>query len=195
MKRIVLLIAFVTALSLCAGAQTLIDFNKMPMATNPTLMPDNYPQGMGLFWDNFYYVTPGAWSEEGLGFVVEPNTKDVIFAGGPVCALKIACTAMLKMNPIMNPSLTAVMKNQTFTPLHVTLSAGWEDNYVTVTGYNDGAYVGTLRLKATTTPRTFTFPTVWRVTQLAFTPDWLGNNAVIPDGSVVIYSISLMTNK
>ena len=74
------------------------------------------------------------------------------------------------------------------------MSAGWQDNYVTVTAYNNGTHVGTLLWKVTTTPKTFTFPAAWRVTQLVFTPDFLGTNAVIPDGSAVIYKFTFITN-
>jgi hypothetical protein len=190
MRRIVLLISIVAAFALCAGAQTLIDFHDMPYVYVPTQMPDNYPQSMGLYWDNFSYVTPGLWSGAGPGFRVHPsgNSVDVAFAGGVLCNLTVPCTGMIKMN---QPS---AMQNKTFTPLNIALSAGWQANNVTITAYNNGTYVGTVVWRLTTTPQTFTFPAAWTVTQLAFTPDYLGNNATIPEGSVVIYTFSVMLN-
>jgi len=192
MKRIVLLITIVAAFALCAGAQTLIDFHDMPYAYAPSPMPDNYPKDMGLYWDNFSYVTPGLWSAAGPGFWVDPSSKpiDVAFAGGVLCNLTVPCTAMIKMNPIM----VAAPMNKTFTPVTITLSAGWQTNHVIITAYNNGTHVGTVVWKLTTTPQTFTFPAAWRVTQLAFTPDYLGNNATIPEGSVVIYTFLVALN-
>ena len=191
MRRIVLLTCIVAAFALCAGAQTLVDFHDMPFAYAPTPMPDNYPQSMGLYWDNFSYVTPGLWSGAGPGFWVDPSSKptDVAFAGGVLCNLTIPCTGMIKLNPMMVAPM-----NKTFTPISIVLSAGWQDNKVTVTAYNNGKYVGTVVWQLMTKPTTYTFPAAWRVTQLAFTPDYLGNNAVIPNGSVVIYNFMLMMN-
>jgi len=191
MRRIVLLISIVAAFALFAGAQDIIDFHDMPFAYAPSPMPDNYPQGMGLYWDNFSYVTPGLWSGAGPGFWVDPSSKptDVAFAGGVLCALTVPCTGMIKMDPIM-----AAPFNKTFTPISIVLSAGWQDNRVTVTAYNNGKYVGTIVWRLTTKPTTYTFPAAWRVTQLAFTPEYLGNNAAIPEGSVVIYKFMLLMN-
>ena len=191
MKRIVLLVTFIAAFALCAGAQTVIDFHDMHYVAVPTPMPDYYPQGMGLYWDTFDYVTPGLWTAAGPGFWVDPSSQPniVAFTGGVMCNLAIPCTGMIKMNPIM-----AVMQNKTFTPMSIILSAGWQTNNVRVTAYNNGTYVGTLVWKLTTTPQSYYFPAAWRVTQLAFTPDFIGNNAVIPDGSVVIYRLQIMMN-
>lgn len=191
MKRIVLLVTLIAAFALCAGAQTFIDFHDMPYAYMPKAMPDNYPAHMGLYWDSFDYVTPGVWTGEGPGFWVSPSSKpsDVVFTGGVLCNLTVPCTGMIKMNPAY-----AAPMNKTFVPVSITLSAGWQDNKVTITAYNNGTYVGTLELKVTTTPQTFTFPATWTVTQLAFTPEYLGNNATIPAGSVVIYNFTVMLN-
>jgi hypothetical protein len=191
MKRIVLLISFLVAVALCSGAQTLIDFHEMPFVYAPTPMPDYYPQNMGLYWEHFSYVTPGIWNGAGPGFWVDPATRHntVAFAGGTLCNLTVPCTGMIKLNPILS-----VMLNKTFTPLNISLSAGWQANNVTVTAYNNGVSVGTIVWRLTTTPQTFTFPASWRVTQLVFTPDYIGNNATVPGGSVVIYTFNLMLN-
>ena len=187
MKRIVLLITFVAALSLCAGAQTLIDFHEMPIASTPAPMPDLYAS---LYWDGFNYVTPGLWKGAGLGFWVDPSTKHntVAFTGGPYCQLSVPCAGMIKMNPIM-----ATMVNKTFTPINIIMSAGWTWNTVTVTAYNSGKYVGTVQWKLTTTPQLYTFPAAWNVTQLVVTPG-MASNAVTAEGSVVIYKFMYMPN-
>jgi len=191
MRRIVLLVSFVVVLALCGNAQTLINFQNMHMATAPTPMPDFYPSGMFLAWDNFNYVTPGLWAGAGPGFWIDPATlhNTVAFVGGPTCGLKVPCFGAIKLVPIMMAPM-----NLTFTPINVTMSSGWQANRVTVTAYNNGEYVGTIVWSLTTTPRTFTFPSTWRVTQLAFTPDYLGNNAIAPNGSVVIYNFTLLNN-
>ena len=192
MKRIVLLISFIVAVALCSGAQTLIDFHQMPIAGTPTVMPDYFPEGMNLYWDNFLYVTPGIWSGAGAGFWVDPSTRHntVAFFGGPLCTLAVPCSASIKLNPIVLAPL-----NKTFTPVNITLSAGWYANNVTVLAYNNGKFVGSLRWALTTTPQAFTFPAAWTVTQLVFTPDVINANSVNPNaGSVVIYTFTLMTN-
>jgi len=192
MRRIVLLISFVAVFALFAGAQTLIDFHDMPYAYVPTAMPDNYPQTMGLNWDNFSYVTPGLWKLAGPGFWVDPssNPVDVAFVGGVLCNLTVPCTGMIKMVPIMADAPF----HKTFTPMTITMAAGWQTNVVRVTAYDYGTYVGTMVWTLTTTPTLYTFPATWRVTQLAFAPAYLGNNATIPEGSAVIYNFTAMLN-
>ncbi len=190
MKRIALLIAFIAAMALCASGQTLINFHGMPIAWTPTLMPDNYPENSNLYWDNFYYVTPGIWSGEGAGFWVDPSTEHntVAFMGGPLCPLTVPCSASIKMNP--SHSVYG-----TFTPMSITISAGWMPNKVMVLAYNNSRFVGRLRWDLTTTPQTFAFPAAWRVTQLVFTPEPIHANTVNPPiGSMVVYDFTLMTN-
>jgi hypothetical protein len=192
MKRIVLLVSLLAVVALSASAQTLINFQNMPAVSKPLPMPDFYPAGLNLYWDNFSYVTPGLWAGAGPGFWVDPATlhNTVAFVGGPTCGLKVPCFGTIKQGP---PTAVTMVK-KSFTPISVTMSAGWQDNYVTVTGYNNGDYVGTILWKVTTACKTFTFPTTWRVSQLTFTPDYLGNNAAAPNGSAVIYDITLFMN-
>ena len=190
MKRIVLLISFLAFLGLCASAQTYIDFHQMPLAATPTLMPDFYPEEMSLYWDNFYYVTPGLWSAEGRGFWVDPATKHntVAFIGGPLCTLAVPCNGSIKMSQIMmNPV------NKTFAPISMSISAGWMPNKVIVTAYNNSKFVGRLVWQLTTKPQTFSFPAAWNITQLVFTPEFTPSNSVNPKaGSMVVYSFVLM---
>jgi len=190
MKRIVLIVSFVTLVGLCAGAQTYIDFHGMQIARTPTLMPDYYPEGVGLYWDSFYYVTPGIWGGEGRGFWVDPSTKHntVAFIGGPLCNLAAVCTGSIKLYPTqIGPNIN------TFHPVSITVTAGWMTNHVRVMAYNNSKFVGSLYWRLTTTPQTFTFPAAWRVTQLVFTPDFVPTQSNYPKaGSMVIYSFVLM---
>ena len=191
MKRIVLLISFVAALALCASAQTYIDFHDMPMAMTPTPMPSLYPSGVSLYWDNFFYVAPGTWDKAGPGFWVGPTPNDVVFVGGLMCPLTVPCSGMIRMNPApVGPTA------QTFTPVSMTLSAGWLANHVIITATNNGKLVGTITLKIGTTPHPYSFPASWKnVTELTFTPEFIPNHAVYPQaGSMVIYNFILMKN-
>ncbi len=187
MKRIVLLSSFLILVVLCASAQNYVDFREMPIARTPALMPDAYPEGSGMSWDNFYYVTPGLWSGAGRGFWVDPATQhnSVAFIGGPLCTLAVPCNGSIKMNSIMMAPF-----NRTFTPVSISISAGWFPNKVTVTAYNNGRFVGTAVWNLTTQPHTFPFPPTWTaVTQLVFMPDVPLSRAVHPTaGSMVVYS-------
>jgi len=192
MKRIVMLISFLAVLALCASAQTYINFHEMPIAKAPSPMPDLYPTGANLLWDNFYYVTPGIWSAEGPGFWVDPATlhNTAVFVGGPLCPLAITCSGSIKMNPLpVAPTATP-----SFTPVSMTLSAGWLPNHVIINAFNNGTFVGTITLKLGTTPHPYSFPASWKnVTQLTFTPEFVPNHAVYPQaGSMVIYDFILM---
>jgi len=192
MKRIVLLFGFILALALCASAQTYIDFHDMAFTKAPSPMPDAYPASFHLSWDNFYYVTPGLWKEAGPGFWVDPATyhNTVAFIGGKMCPFAVTCAGAIKIGPSIG--MTPVAKD--FTPVSMTLSAGWASNTVTVLGYNNGKFVGSLVWKLTTTPITKTSPNTWRVSELVFTPGVPATGpAVFPkSGSVVIYSFILV---
>ncbi|HUI82759.1 MAG TPA: hypothetical protein VL240_00965 [Candidatus Binatia bacterium] len=190
MKRIVLLISFLAVLTLCASAQmAYVNFHEMPIATTPQQMPDNYPEGFMLNWDHFFYVSPGTWGNEGPGFLVDPSTQhnSVAFVGGSQCALAAACFASIKMqSPIM------VSRPESFTPISITVTAGWGTNNVTVMAYNNSKFVGSLVWKLTTKPHTFSFPASWNITQLVFTPGIAPLKSVYPAGSMVIYSFVVM---
>ena len=191
MKRIVLLFSLILALALCAGAQTYIDFHDMPMAKAPSPLPDAYPAGLNLYWDNFYYVSPGLW-KGGPGFWVDPATQHniVSFVGGSMCALATPCSGAIKLGQGVIPVA------RTFTPISMTLSAGWTANTVTIMAYNNGKFVGSQFWKLTTTPKTFTFPNTWKVTELIFTPGVPATGPTVTPkaGSMVIYSFILVRN-
>lgn len=190
MKRIALLIGMIAVFALCANAQVYINFHEMPIASTPSPMPDFYPSGMFFYWDNFYYVSPGLWTGEGAGFVVDPSTQhnSVAVLGGPLCNLTVACSGSIKLSP---PTMNAV--NSTFRPMTMTVSAGWSPNRVTVVAYNNSQFVGQVTWDLTTTPQILSFPATWRVTQLVFTPEFINGNTVNPkNGSLVIYTFTLM---
>lgn len=184
------LLLVLMAAAINASAQTYIDFHQMPVAKAPSPMPDYYPEGTNLYWDNFYYVTPGLWKQAGAGFWVDPvsHHNTVAFIGGPMCSLAVPCYGSIKLGQLMT------MPNaQTFTPVSMSLAAGWTSNNVIVTAYNNGNFVGSLVWKLTTEPKTFAFPNTWRVTQLVFIPEINPSNAVNPKpGSMVIYSLILI---
>ena len=190
MKRIVLVTCF-ALFALCASAQTYIDFHQMPVATAPTPMPDNYPAGFNLYWENFYYVSPGVWHDAGPGFWVDPATRhnSVAFFGGPFCTIAATCNGTIKLQ-----SVGATPTVPGFTPVSISLTSGWVANKLKVTAYNNSQFVGSLVWQLTTEPKTFPFPATWKnVTQLVFTPSSIPPNATNPQaGSVVVYSFILV---
>ncbi len=189
MKRIVLLVGFLTVIALCAPAQTYINFSDMHPVAAPTPMPDNYPVKANLYWDNFLYVTPGLWSGAGPGFYVDPATQHntVAFIGGPYCNLARTCSGSIKLQTMQ---MTPMLK--TFQPGRISLAAGWFPNTVIVTGYNNSKFVGSVEWKLTTKPTFYSFPTAWTVTQIVFTPMFKPTNTTYPPaGSMVIYSFLL----
>lgn len=184
MKRIVLLFSFVVALALCASAQMYVDFHDMPLVKAPSPMPGAYPPGANLNWDNFYYVAPSLWKGAGPGFwrIDSTSVNTVAFTGGSaLCPTAATCAAKIKLIPGMFPV------PQTFTPVSMTLSAGWANNIVTVVGYNAGKFVGSQTWKLTTTPKIFPFP-AWKVTELVFIPGIAPGPSITPQaGSMVIF--------
>jgi hypothetical protein len=153
-------------------------------------MPDNYPGKANLYWDNFLYVTPGAWSGAGPGFYVDPATQhnNVAFIGGPYCNLASTCSGSIKLQTTqMAPTV------KVFQPGRISLAAGWFPNTVIVTAYNYSKFVGRVEWKLTTKPTLYDFPATWStVTQIVFTPMFIPTNTTYPPaGSMVIYSILL----
>lgn len=188
MKKMVLLIGFLAAIALCAQAQTYIQFGDMHWVSAPTPMPDNYPAGTNLSWDNFLYVTPGLWSAAGPGFWVDPGTSHniVAFVGGSYCNVAATCGGSIKLMP----SATSTSKG--FQPISMSASAGWQKNSVTVTAYNNSKFLGSFVWPLTTTPKMFKFPAAWtNVTQLVFTPRY-NLSTTNSAGSIVIYSFLLV---
>ena len=186
-----LLLAMVMASAVTASAQTFIDFRQLPMTESPSPMPDYFPASTNLVWDNFYYVTPGLWKDAGPGFWVDPATQHntVAFIGGPLCALTVPCSGSIK-----TPQPPARDMVQPFTPISITVAAGWIPNKVMVTAYDSSNVVGSTVWDLTTQPKTFPFPATWsKVTQLVFTPEFAPTSAVYPKaGSMVVYSLVIV---
>jgi len=185
MKRIVILISFMAALALCASAQTYIDFSDMAMVKTPWPMPDNYPSGMYMNWDNFYYVTAGIWAGEGPGFQVLPTPKTVAFLGGPMCDIRIPCHASIKL---IGPNVAA------FTPVSIQVAAGWLPSRVVVSAYSNGKFLGHTVWNLTTDLQTLSFPNAWSdLTEITFIPEFVPTNSNYPKaGSLVIYKLAVM---
>jgi len=185
------LLLVIMAMAANASAQAYIDFHQLPMTKAPSPMPDSYPAGVNLYWDNFYYVTAGLWKDAGPGFWVDPATQHntVAFIGGPLCALATPCSGSIKLN-----HLPATPHAKPFTPISISMAAGWLPNNVIVTAYDSSTFVGSTVWELTTEPKTFPFPATWKnVTQLVFTPEFSPTNAVYPKaGSMVIYSFILI---
>jgi hypothetical protein len=182
-KKLASLLCLVVALSLCATAQTLITFSDMPSVNVPVPVPEGYPAGSYLTWNNFYYVSPLLWSGTGPGFSSGPNLRQA-FMGGPLCTQAINCTASISI-PI-TPNSTA-----SFQPVSANLSAGWAANSVLVVAYNQSNFLGSVTLALTTTSQEFNFPTNWtNVTQLRFFP----TPAQGQPGSMVLYTLTVNLN-
>lgn len=188
MKRIGLLLSFVVAVALCAGAQQMmITFSDMPSVVAPTPLPDNYPTGTYLTWDDIYYVSPMLWSGAGPGFLSGPDAR-VAFLGGDMCKQTPAiCSATIKI-PV-GPNAT-----MSFQPINMVVAAGWYPNNVVVLAYNQGQFVGSMPLRLGTTAHIYNFPAHWtNVTQLTFIPSPISGAAKRPGqaGSMVIYAFTL----
>ncbi|HEY1731548.1 MAG TPA: hypothetical protein VGG15_07355 [Terriglobales bacterium] len=190
MKRTVLLVSFLVVIALSAHAQTFIQFGGMHWVSIPTQMPDNYPPGTNLSWDNFLYVTPGLWNGAGPGFWVDPATPHniVAFTGGPYCNIAASCGGSIKLMPSAETST-----GRGFQPISMSLPAGWQQNGVIVTAYNNSKFLGSTEWQVTTKPTLFKFPVAWpNVTQLVFTPRFNTSSTKPPAGSMVIYSFLLV---
>lgn len=196
MKRIVLLVSFLAVVALCAQAQTYINFSEMPqLVKSPTPMPDYYPSGTNLVWDNFLYVTPGVpssntgWTGGGPGFLVDPvaGHNVVAFFGGPYCNVAASCSGVIKMVP--GPVSTT---GKGFQPISISATAGWQNNTVVITAYNNSKFLGSFEKQLTATPLLFKFPVAWtNVTKLVFTPKF-NLTTTNTARSMVIYSFVLV---
>ena len=73
--------------------------------------------------------------------------NSVAFISSTQCSLAYTCHGSIKLQ--MVPNATA-----TFTPISMSLSAGWMPNNVTVIGYSHSKFVGRLTWKLTITAHT-----------------------------------------
>ena len=166
MKRVGWLVCVIAALALCASGQMLITFADMPSVSQPSPMPQDYPTGTYLNWDNFYYVSPFMWSESGPGFFRGPDLR-VAFVGGPMCtAQPSVCHGTVRV-----PTFPGMGPDMIFQPLSISLSAGWFPNKLMVLAYNHSTLLGSVVWPLTLTAQRFDFPADWtEVTELQFIP-------------------------
>ncbi len=191
MKRMILLISIFLALTLTAGAQTMIDFTSLPDTGTPQAIPENYA---GLHWTGLDYVSCMMWDyvngniEWGDGFMIGPEAQ-VAFAGGPMCYAKHGgntnenvCQASIAAGVGPN-ALTE------FRPDYAVMALGWKTDgkqFVTVDAYNNGVKIATQRFNLQVAAQKYklVFPNSWgEVTQLVFHPS--------PGGAFVMYVLQL----
>lgn len=172
MRKILLLLTCVVALTLGATAQAHLDFSDMPLVSNPLPLPNGYGQ---LDWGNFFYVEPYQWPGSDTGFKNGPVGQDVAFVGWQACRLyRESC-----FGTISGP--------RGFALVSANVAGGHGTTSVTAVAYRNGSYVGTANYFLTTQMRTINFPSSWGVvTQV--TLEVSGG-----PGDLVVYSLTLYT--
>ena len=149
MKRVTLLMAFFLALTLTAGAQTMIRFIDLPPAGTPQAVPENYAN---MHWSGIDYVSTMMWDysngnmEYGDGFMIGPEAM-VAFVGGPMCYKKhggttIANVCQASISGGIGVGMSPVFA---FRPDYMIASLGWNcdgQQSVVVEAYNNGILVG-----------------------------------------------------
>lgn len=172
MKRTLLLLTCVLALTLGAAAQAHLDFADMPLVSNPSPLPNGYGQ---LDWGNFFYVDPYQWAGSDTGYKNGPVGQDVAFVGWQACRnYREAC-----FGTISDP--------RGFALVSANVAGGHGPTTVTAVAYRNGSYVGTANYFLTTSMRTVNFPSSWGVvTQV--TLEVSGG-----PGDLVVYSLAVYT--
>ena len=163
------------ALVMGASAETL-SFAQLPVAMNPTLVPNGYAN---LDWSGFSYVDP-IWSGAGPGFRQGPNALNVGFMGGKLCELtEISCSASISSNTIGAGATTLAG----FQVKSAIVAAGYHSETINVLAYNHGQYVGSQTYNLGTSLQSISFPSNWgMITQLV-----IDTTA----GTVVLYDLEL----
>ncbi|HUI82631.1 MAG TPA: hypothetical protein VL240_00310 [Candidatus Binatia bacterium] len=165
------LILCLLALMAGADAQQTLNFTDLPLVKSPSPMPLGYGR---LDWGNFFYVNPYAWPGGGPGFRLGTQGEDVIFIGGESCRLSNSCWGTLS-------------NSRGFVLESAQVAAGFGPTLVTVSGYNNGRFVGSENYFLTTQMQTLSFPTAWGVvTEISI----LVNGAA---DDFVIYGLNLYT--
>jgi len=160
------------ALAVGAGAQEQLNFSQLPLLGIPTPMPNGYGQ---LNWGNFFYVNPATWPGAGPGYRLAPQNGDVVFVGGINCRLN-------------GYSCFGTISNQAgFQLVSATVAGGYGATQVTVTAYNNGAFLGSTQYFMGTETQVLEFPQSWGLaTQVMF-------QVTGQPGSLVIYNLSAYT--
>jgi len=165
------LLACILALALGTTAQENLNFVDLPLVGSPAPMPNGYGQ---LNWTNIFYVDPYEWSGAGPGYQLGPVGKDVTFIGAKVCRLyQEACFG----------TISSLGGPTSFQAVSTVVSGGFGPTNITVTSYNNGAYVGSSFYLLNTQMQILDFPSSWgSITELVFQ---------IPDGGeLVLYDLS-----
>jgi len=160
------------ALVVSASAQQELNFAGLPLANNPTPMPNGYGQ---LDWGNFFYVNPYGWSGAGSGFKLGPKGQNVAFVGGEYCRISgYTCVGTLS-------------DFRGFALASANVAAGFAPTAITVSAYSNGSFVGSANYFLSTEMSTLTFPSSWGVvTEISI-------QASGEPGDFVVYSLSLYT--
>ena len=171
MRRTLVLLACILTVALSAAAQENLNFANLPLVNSPALMPNGYGQ---LNWTNIFYVDPYEWSGAGPGYKLGPVGKDVTFVGGKVCRLyQEACFG----------TITSMGGPTSFQVVSATVAGGFGLTNLTVTAYNNGAYVGSSAYLLNTQMQVLDFPSSWgSITQLVF--------QIPGGGDLVVYDLN-----
>ena len=175
MKRLFSTIALtlcLLALVVGASAQQTLNFSTLPLVNSPTPVPNGFEQ---FDWGNFFYVNPYGWADAGPGYKLGPQGQDVAFIGGQFCRLS------------GDTCFGTISNARGFALISAKVAAGYSPAAVTVTAYNNGAYVGAQNYFVGSQMSTLKFPTSWGViTQITI-------QVTGQTGDLVLYSMSLFT--
>ncbi len=172
MKKMLVLLACLMAMAISATAQSQLNFANLPLLNSPSPVPAGYGQ---LTWGNFFYVDPYTWSDAGPGYELGPQVEDVAFIGGQNCRLQgNACYGTL--NDLRG-----------FQLISANVAGGYGPAALTVTAYNNGAFVGSANFFVGTSMETLTFPASWGVvTEISIQVNGQADD-------LVVYSLNLYT--
>jgi len=172
MKKTLVLLACVFALTLGATAQEQLAFSDLPLVSTPTLLPNGYGQ---LAWSNFFYVDPAEWSGAGPGYKLGPDRGDVAFIGGKSCIYEYQKGIQLLPEACYG-TISSAGGPTSFQAVSAMAAAGFSPNNITVTAYNNGTYVGSSVYSLTTLPQNISFPASWgAITELVIQTDASGD--------------------
>jgi hypothetical protein len=165
------LILCLFALLTVASAQEQLNFSQLPLINSPSPMPNGYGQ---LDWVNFFYVNPSGWSGAGPGYKLGPQSRDVAFVGAENCRLvDFTCFGYLT-----DP--------QGFQLISANVAGGFGPTAITVTAYNNGAFLGSAQYLLGAQMRTLNFPSWGVATEVVF-------QVTGQPGGLVIYNLSAFT--
>ncbi len=171
MKKTLVLLTCILALTIGASAQENLNFANLPLVGTPAPMPSGYGQ---LNWTNIFYVDPNEWSGAGPGYRRGPVGQDVAFVGGKVCRL---------LQEYCFGTISSLGGPTSFQAVSAVVAGGFGPTQITVTAYNNGSYVGSSAYLLSTQMATLNFPSSWgSITQLVFQTSG--------GGDLVIYDVS-----